>query len=79
MTRRLNVRRSPIHGYGVYAATDIPARTVLIRYRGRLRTHAEADRLYDDGADTGHTFLFTLNDKYIVDANVDGNSARWIN
>ncbi|HET7591624.1 MAG TPA: SET domain-containing protein-lysine N-methyltransferase, partial [Rhodanobacteraceae bacterium] len=25
------------------------------------------------------TFLFTLNDKYIVDANVGGNSARWIN
>ena len=79
MTRRLIVRRSPIHGNGVYAATDIPAHTVLIQYKGRLITHAEADRLYDDGADTGHTFLFTLNDKYIVDANVGGNSARWIN
>lgn len=79
MTRRLIVRRSPIHGNGVYAATDIPAHTVLIQYKGRLITHAEADRLYDDGADTGHTFLFTLNDKYIVDANVNGNSARWIN
>jgi len=79
MTRRLIVRRSPIHGNGVYAATDIPAHIVLIQYKGRLITHAEADRLYDDGADTGHTFLFTLNDKYIVDANVNGNSARWIN
>ena len=79
MTRRLIVRRSPIHGNGVYAATDIPAHTVLIQYKGRLITHDEADRLYDDGADTGHTFLFTLNDKYIVDANVGGNSARWIN
>lgn len=79
MTRRLIVRRSPIHGNGVYAAADIPAHTVLIQYKGRLITHAEADRLYDDGADTGHTFLFTLNDKYIVDANVGGNSARWIN
>ncbi|HET7591769.1 MAG TPA: SET domain-containing protein-lysine N-methyltransferase, partial [Rhodanobacteraceae bacterium] len=79
MTRRLIVRRSPIHGNGVYAAVDIPAHTVLIQYKGRLLTHAQADRLYDDGADTGHTFLFTLNDKYIVDANVGGNSARWIN
>ncbi|MGH8116598.1 MAG: SET domain-containing protein, partial [Rhodanobacteraceae bacterium] len=42
-------------------------------------TDAEADRIYADGADTGHTFLFTLNDRYIVDANVGGNSARWIN
>lgn len=79
MTRRLIVRRSPIHGNGVYAAADIPAHTVLIQYKGRLLTHAQADRLYADGADTGHTFLFTLNERYIVDANVGGNSARWIN
>ncbi|HEX7348435.1 MAG TPA: SET domain-containing protein-lysine N-methyltransferase [Rhodanobacteraceae bacterium] len=79
MTRRLSVRHSPIHGNGVFAACDIPAHTVLIQYKGRLITNAQADRLYADGADTGHTFLFTLNDKYIVDANVDGNSARWIN
>ena len=79
MTRRLIVRRSPIHGNGVYAAADIPAHTALIQYKGRLLTHAQADRLYADGADTGHTFLFTLNERYIVDANVGGNSARWIN
>jgi SET domain-containing protein len=79
MARRLLVRRSPIHGNGVYAAVDIPARTVLIQYKGRLLTVAEVDRLYADGADTGHTFLFTLNDKYVIDANVGGNSARWIN
>ncbi len=79
MTRRLIVRRSPIHGNGVYAAVDIPAHAVLIQYKGRLITHAGADRLYAGGADTGHTFLFTLNDKYIVDANVGGNSPRWIN
>jgi len=77
--KRLTVRRSPIHGKGVYAATDLPADIDLIQYKGRLITHAQADRGYGDGADTGHTFLFTLNDKYIVDANVDGNDARWIN
>ncbi len=79
MTRRLIVRRSPIHGNGVYAATDLPADTTLIQYKGRVITHAQADRLYGEGADTGHTFLFTLNDTYIVDANVGGNAARWIN
>lgn len=79
MTRRLTVRRSPIHGKGVYAATDLPADITLIQYKGRIITQAQADRDYGDGADTGHTFLFTLNDKYIVDANVGGNAARWIN
>ena len=51
----------------------------MIRYKGRLITHKQADREYADGADTGHTFLFTLNDKYIIDANTGGNTARWIN
>lgn len=72
-------RRSPIHGNGVFAARALTAGTPLIRYRGRLLTHAQADRLYEGGVDTGHTFLFTLNDRYIVDANVGGNVARWFN
>jgi SET domain-containing protein len=79
MTRRIVQRRSPIHGNGVFAAADLPADIELVEYRGRLLTHAQADRKYAGGSDTGHTFLFTLNDRYIIDANVDGNVARWIN
>jgi SET domain-containing protein len=79
MTRRIAARRSPIHGNGVFAVAPIRKGATVIQYKGRLITHAQADRFYDDGADTGHTFLFTLNDKYIVDANRDGNTARWIN
>ena len=36
------------------------------------------DRYYSD-VGSGHTFLFTLNEDWIVDANVNGNIARWIN
>lgn len=79
MSRRIVSRRSPIHGNGVFAAVDIPAAVTLIEYTGRLLTHAQADRLYPDNADSGHTFLFTLNERYVLDANVDGNIARWIN
>jgi SET domain-containing protein len=79
MTRRIKQRRSPIHGNGVFATTDIPAQTELVEYKGRLLTHAQADRLYDGSTETGHTFLFTLNERYVIDANVDGNVARWIN
>lgn len=63
----------------MFAAIDLAAGQKVIEYKGKRITHAQADRLYDDSLDTGHTFLFTLNDKYIVDANQDGNSARWIN
>ena len=79
MPARIITRRSAIHGNGVFAATDIAAGTRLIQYRGRLLTHAESDALYGDGADTGHTFLFAVNDDYVIDANRQGNSARWIN
>lgn len=79
MPRRFVARRSPIHGNGVFAVSTLAKGETVIEYKGRLITHAQADREYGDGADTGHTFLFTLNDKYIVDANVHGNTARWIN
>lgn len=79
MSRRIQQRRSRIHGNGVFAAADIPAGTRLVEYKGLRRTHDEADALYGDSLDTGHTFLFTLNDDYLIDANVDGNVARWIN
>ncbi len=79
MTKRIAARRSPIHGNGVFALVDIPKGAELIEYRGQRLTHAQADRRYANTSETGHTFLFTLNDQYVIDANVDGNIARWIN
>jgi SET domain-containing protein len=79
MSRRYVARRSPIHGNGVFATVPIAKGEEIIEYKGKLLTHAEADALYGDGGETGHTFLFTLNDEYIIDANQGGNSARWIN
>ena len=79
MARCIERRNSPIHGSGVFALEDIPAGRKIARYKGRLRTHKQADKLYSGDSETGHTFLFTLNDTYVIDANVDGNKARWIN
>lgn len=79
MTRSILVRRSPIHGNGMFAARDLPAEYRLIQYRGRLLTHAQADRRYGGSVESGHTFLFTLNERYVVDGNDGGNAARWMN
>ena len=79
MPKRIARRRSPIHGNGVFAVVDIPKGAEVIQYRGELMTHAQIDRKYAKVPDNGHTFLFTLNDKYVLDANVGGNVARWIN
>ena len=79
MSRRIQQRRSRIHGNGVFAAAAIAAGTRLVEYKGLRRTHEDADERYGDSLDSGHTFLFTLNDAWLIDANVDGNVARWIN
>lgn len=74
------VRRSRIHGSGVYAAREIPKGTRVVEYLGDRISHAQADARYEaKGQDDGHTFLFVVNSKVVIDAGVDGNEARFIN
>jgi len=79
--RKIVVRDSPIHGRGVYAARPIRAGERIIEYTGELISWKEADRRPpSDPDDPQHTFFFALDDgKRVIDANVGGNSARWIN
>ena len=49
------------------------------QYKGLRRTHEEVDAGDSGDIESGHTFLFTLNEVFVIDANVGGNSARWIN
>jgi len=79
MSRKIATRKSAIHGNGVFAVKPLKKGERLIEYKGKLRTHAQADRGATGGADSGHTFLFTLNDKYVLDGNHGGNAARWMN
>jgi len=78
--RRFLVRRSRIHGKGVFALRTIPKRTIVIEYTGMRISHKEADRLFgEEQENSPHTMLFTVNDKIVIDATRKGNSARWIN
>ncbi|MEY2866455.1 MAG: hypothetical protein RLZZ537_1640 [Pseudomonadota bacterium] len=79
MSSKFEVRRSKIHGSGVFAAKNIKKGEFIIEYKGLLRSHEEVDAAYDGEDETGHTFLFTLNEDYVLDANIKGNEARWIN
>lgn len=79
MSKKIQARRSKIHGTGVFARKDIAVGELVIEYKGLLRTHDEVDLAYADIDENGHTFLFTLNEEYVIDANIDGNEARWIN
>jgi SET domain-containing protein len=74
------VRHSPIHGYGVFAARRIRKGTTVIEYLGERVSHAQADARYEDkDPHDNHTFLFTVDAKTVIDAGVDGNEARYIN
>ncbi|HMC54358.1 MAG TPA: SET domain-containing protein-lysine N-methyltransferase [Gemmatimonadaceae bacterium] len=76
----LVLRRSRIHGRGVYARADIPKGTRLIEYTGERISNAEADRRYDDESmKSHHTFLFILNNRTCIDAASGGNISRFIN
>jgi len=79
MSSKFEVRRSKIHRSGVFAAHHIKQGEFIIEYKGLLRSHQEVDAAYDGENETGHTFLFTLNEDFVVDANIKGNEARWIN
>ena len=79
MPRKIVARRSAIHGNGVFAAAPIAKGERIIEYKGRRRTHKEVDEGDSGDVESGHTFLFTLNDDYVIDANFEGNTARWIN
>jgi len=77
---RFAVRRSPIHGRGVFALTWIPNGVRLIEYKGERISHVEADDRYSElHPTTNHTMLFIVNDDVVIDATRRGNSARWIN
>ena len=74
------VRRSSIHGTGVFATRRIRAGTRIVEYQGKRITHDEADRRYaDKHLSDNHTFLFTVDEKTVIDGGVGGNAARFLN
>ena len=76
----IEVRRSNVHGMGVFALKPIPKGTRLIEYVGERVSHQEADSRYEEkDANDAHTFLFIVDSRTVIDAGVDGNDARFFN
>jgi uncharacterized protein len=76
----VEVRRSRVHGSGVFAAQPISKGERIIEYLGERISHAEADRRYaTKDASDNHTFLFIVDRNTVIDAGVGGNAARLIN
>ena len=78
--RRIQTRRSSVHGNGVFAVQDLAEGERIIEYKGEIITWKEALRRHPhDPAQPNHTFYFHIDDGRVIDGNVDGNAARWIN
>ncbi len=78
--RRVQVRRSGVHGKGVFALQDIAEGETLYEYVGEVISWDEAqDRHPHDPSDPNHTFYFHVNEDKVIDALHGGNSSRWIN
>ena len=77
---RIEVRRSGVHGRGVFAKDRIRKGAKIIEYTGRHIGWKEAQELPPlDPKNPYHTLLFSLDNGDVIDASVGGNEARWIN
>jgi len=78
--RRIQVRRSGVHGKGVFALQAIAAGATIIEYTGEVISWKEALRRHPhDPKDPNHTFYFHIDDGHVIDAKHGGNASRWIN
>ena len=73
------VRKSGIHGKGVFASTMIPKGTRIIEYKGKRLSTEEADAQYGPNDTTAIVLLFSVDESTVIDAAIRGNAARYIN
>ena len=72
-------RHSTISGWGVYAAQTIEEDTRIVEYKGQLVSQAEGGRREARYLPRNRIWIFTINDRWVRDAAVGGNIARYIN
>jgi SET domain-containing protein len=78
--RRIQVRKSGVHGKGVFALQPIEPGEIIIEYKGEVISWAEAQKRHPhDPSDPNHTFYFHIDDDHVIDGKVRGNASKWIN
>ncbi len=82
----IKVRRSKIHGNGVYAKRNIKKGTKIIDYIGKKITHEQSEVLYEKmlkihkkNPKRASVYTFTIDDKYDLDGDVWWNLAKFFN
>uniref|UniRef100_A0A915EJ71 [histone H3]-lysine(4) N-trimethyltransferase n=1 Tax=Ditylenchus dipsaci TaxID=166011 RepID=A0A915EJ71_9BILA len=79
--KELKFSRSTIHGWGLFAMETIAQDEAIIEYIGEKIRHSVADvreKKYEKQG-IGSSYMFRINDDWVVDATRSGNYARFIN
>eukprot|EP00644_Phytophthora_capsici_P006547 jgi/Phyca11/118496/e_gw1.36.591.1 len=78
---RMLVRKSSIHGYGLFLKESVSEGQMIVEYQGQMINQAVADereRRYEEQG-IGSCYMFRVDEKTIIDATRCGNLARFIN
>ena len=76
---RIARRRSKLHGWGVFALEPINKNKRIIDYAGELIDYKESLKRETKYLKRGEIWCFTVNSRWVRDANSGGNVARFIN
>ncbi|GMH42084.1 hypothetical protein BSKO_10003 [Bryopsis sp. KO-2023] len=77
----LRLGRSGVHAWGLFATDKIEPETFVIEYTGQVirRVVAEMREKQYEAEGLGSSYLFRLDDEFVVDATKRGGLARFIN
>jgi SET domain-containing protein len=73
------VRRSGVHGWGLFARTDLAKGERVVEYIGEKVTKAESERRTNAQWARGRVYTFELNQRYDLDGSPVWNKARYAN
>eukprot|EP00939_MAST-03C_sp_MAST-3C-sp1_P001372 g1372.t1 len=79
--RRVQAKKSRIHGWGIFMMRDVKADEMIVEYTGEVIRNAVGDRREETykREGMGGCYMFRLDGNYIVDSTTKGNVARFTN
>lgn len=75
----VEVRKSRLHGRGLFAARDLPKGTYVMEYRGERVTKKESETRTQEQWDRGRVYMFELSRRFDLDGSPASNIARLAN